>query len=417
MISFSKIFKLVILSLCISTITYAQQKVKKALFVIVDGIPADVIEKTSTPNLKLIATQGKYMRAHVGGEKGGYSQTPTISAVGYNSLLTGTWVNKHNVWDNDIKAPNYSYPTIFRLFKDQYPNKKIAVYSSWLDNRTKLVGDGLAATNNIKVDYHADGFELDTINFKHDKESAYMHRIDEKVVAEAAKGIKVTAPDLSWVYLEYTDDMGHRYGDSPQYYSAIEMMDKQMGKLWEAIQYRQQKFNEEWLIFITTDHGRNEASGRDHGGQSTRQRSTWMVTNAKGLNSYQKYYYPGIVDIMPTIARFMNISIPANYSREIDGTPLTGLVSIAVPTANLVQGNIDVSWKALGKGEKVKIWVSNTNNFKEGKPDTYKLLAEVPAEQEHALISVKDMPSGFYKVVIEGKNNTVNAWVITDVKK
>jgi hypothetical protein len=417
MISSSKIIKLVILTVCISTTTYAQQKVKKALFVIVDGIPADVIEKTSTPNLKLIAAQGKYMRAHVGGEKGGYSQTPTISAVGYNSLLTGTWVNKHNVWDNDIVAPNYSYPTIFRLFKDQYPNKKIAVYSSWLDNRTKLVGDGLAATNNIKVDYHADGFELDTVNFKHDKESSYMHLIDEKVVNEAAKGIKVTAPDLSWVYLEYTDDMGHRYGDSPQYYNAIEMMDKQMGKLWEAIQYRQQKFNEEWLIFITTDHGRNEASGRDHGGQSTRQRSTWIVTNAKGFNSYQKYYYPGIVDIMPTIARFMNISIPANYSREIDGTPLTGPVSVAVPTANLVQGNIDVSWKALSKGEKVKIWVSTNNNFKEGKPDTYKLITEVPIEQEHALISVKEIPSAFYKVVIDGKNNTVNAWVVTDVKK
>ncbi|MEO7212990.1 MAG: alkaline phosphatase family protein [Mucilaginibacter sp.] len=416
MISSSRILKLVILSLCISTATYAQQKVKKALFIIVDGIPADVVEKANTPNLNLIAKQGKYMRAHVGGEKGGYSQTPTISAVGYNSLLTGTWVNKHNVWDNDIKAPNYSYPTIFRLFKDQYPNKKIAVYSSWLDNRTKLVGDGLTATNNIKVDYHADGFELDTINFKHDRESAYMHLIDEKVVAEAANGIKTTAPDLSWVYLEYTDDMGHRHGDSPQFYNAIEMMDKQVGKLWAAIQYRQKKFNEEWLIFITTDHGRNEQSGRDHGGQSTRQRSTWMVTNAKDLNSYQKYYYPGIVDIMPSIARFMNISIPVNYSREIDGIPLTGPVSVAAETVNLIQGNIDVSWKALNKGEKVKIWVSTTNNFKEGKPDTYKLMAELPIEREHALISVKEMPSTFYKVVIEGKNNTLNAWVVTDVK-
>jgi hypothetical protein len=57
-----------------------------------------------------------------------------------------------------------------------------------------LVGDGLAATSNIKVDYHADGFELDTVNFKHDNESAYMHRIDERVVAEAAKGIKATRP-------------------------------------------------------------------------------------------------------------------------------------------------------------------------------------------------------------------------------
>jgi predicted AlkP superfamily pyrophosphatase or phosphodiesterase len=364
--------------LCLALNASAQQKTRKALFIIADGIPADVIEKVPTPNLDLIAKQGAYLRAHVGGEKGGYSQTPTISAVGYISLLTGTWVNKHNVWDNDIKDPNYNYPSIFRLFKDQYPNKKIAVYSSWLDNRTKLVGDGLAATNNIHVDYHADGFELDTINFKHDKESAYMHRIDEKVVDEAAKGVKTNAPDLSWVYLEYTDDMGHRYGDSPQYYSAIEMMDKQVGKIWEAIKYREKNFNEEWLIFITTDHGRDEKSGRGHGGQSARQRSTWMVTNAKGLNTYQKYYYPGIVDIMPSIAQFMNITIPAKYKREIDGISLTGALSVAEPKVNLVQGAIDISWKGLSKGENVKIWVSATNNVKQGQPDAYKLLAEVP---------------------------------------
>lgn len=114
----AKISKSVLLLLLIGTSVVAQQKVKKALFIIADGIPADVIEKLPTPNLNAIAKQGAYLRAHVGGDKDAYNQTPTISAVGYNSLLTGTWFNKHNVLDNDIKDPNYSYPTIFRLLKD-----------------------------------------------------------------------------------------------------------------------------------------------------------------------------------------------------------------------------------------------------------------------------------------------------------
>jgi predicted AlkP superfamily pyrophosphatase or phosphodiesterase len=409
----TKVSKLILLLIFSTTVTSAQQKVKKALFIIVDGISADAIEKINTPNLRLIASEGKYFRAHVGGDKNTYSQTPTISAVGYNSLLTGTWVNKHNVWDNDIVDPNYHYPTLFRLFKDQYPNKKIAVYSSWLDNRTKLVGDGLKATKKIHVDYHADGYELDSVNFKSDKEGDRMHKIDEKVVAQAFASIKKDAPDLSWVYLEYTDDMGHAYGDSPQFYKAIEMMDKQVGKIWEAIQYRQKNFKEDWQIFITTDHGRSESTGKNHGGQSSRERSTWMVTNAKDLNNYVKYYEPGIVDIMPTIARFMNIDIPAKYKMEIDGTSLTGPLSIVNLKAELIQDNIDVSWKSMNKDEKVKIYISTTNNVKTGQPDDYKLQTEVSADTEHTSISVKDIPSKFYKVVIVGTYNTVNKWIKT----
>ena len=402
--------------LCIAAViivhTCLAQSSKKAIFVIVDGIPADVIEKLKTASLDAIAREGGYTRAHVGGEKGGYSETPTISAVGYNSLLTGTWVNKHNVWDNDIAAPDYNYRTIFRFFKEQYPQKKAAVFSSWEDNRTKLVGENLAATGNLKLDYHFDGLELDTAKYPHDKKRDFMHRIDEAVVNNASGYIKKEAPDLSWVYLEYTDDMGHMHGDSPEFYKAVEMMDAQMGRLWAAIQYREKNFKEDWVIYITTDHGRSADNGKGHGGQSDRERATWIVTNAKGLNNYFKTGNPGIVDIMPSIASFLNITIPRERLMEVDGIPLTGNISATSANAMLQDGKLHITWKAASKKGNAKIWLATTNQFKEGGKDEYSLVATVPLTSQEAIIDVSNRSSSFYKVVIETPGNMLNRWIV-----
>ncbi|MFY7912264.1 MAG: alkaline phosphatase family protein [Emticicia sp.] len=405
--------KKVFLFICtLVALNLSAQTKKKAVFIIVDGIPADVIEKLKKPHLDSIAQVGGYARAYVGGERKSYSQTPTISAVGYNSLLTGTWVNKHNVWDNDIKAPNYNYWTIFRFFKQQFPEKKTAVFSTWLDNRTKLVGDNLPQTGKLTTDFHFDGLELDTARYPHDKQSKYINLIDEEVTAAAEKSIRTDAPDLSWVYLEFTDDMGHKHGDSPEFYAAIETMDKQVGKIWQAIKYRQANFKEDWVIYITTDHGRDAKTGRNHGGQSDRERATWIVTNAKNLNQYFKQSQPAIVDIMPSIASFMQISFPREQRFEIDGIPLTGKISAISPEAKLKDGSIDLTWKAIDKKGKAKIWLATTNNFETGGKDTYQLLKQVAVDAEKATIDVSKIPSQFYKIIIEMPYNTLNRWIV-----
>ncbi|MDF9795622.1 hypothetical protein OKW21_000885 [Catalinimonas alkaloidigena] len=408
--------KIICLFLCVFAVNSlnAQSPEKKALFIIVDGISADVIEKINTPHLDDIASAGGYTHAYVGGEKDAYSETPTISAVGYNSLLTGTWVNKHNVWGNSIKKPNYQYWTLFRFLKEQYPEKETAIFSTWLDNRTKLVGEGLEATGNLQLDYAFDGFEHDTVQFPHGNDRKYIHLIDEHVTDEAASYVKVEGPDLSWVYLEYTDDMGHQFGDSPQMYDAVEVADDQIGRIWNAIQYREENYDEDWLIVITTDHGRDAESGKHHGGQSDRERSTWITTNAKNLNAYFKNGVPGVVSIFPTIARHMNLEIPRAQAMEIDGVPLTGEVSLANPTAKLENEQIELGWEAMEKKGNVKVWLSTTNHFKEGREDEYTLIGEVPLSKEKYSFDAGNKPSSFYKIVLEGPHNFVNKWVVLE---
>lgn len=403
-----------LISALLISFTAAAQK-KKAIFVIVDGIPADLIEKLPTPALDSIAAGKGYKRAYVGGERGGYSQTPTISAVGYNTVLTGTWVNKHNVWGNDgkdIANPNYNYKTIFRLLRDYDSTKKEAIFSSWLDNRTRLIGENLPGTSNLVLDYKYDSLEFDTITFPTDTTSMRMHLIDEAVVNKTTEVIRKNAPDLSWVYLEFTDDMGHGFGDSPQFYDAIKMMDNQVSRIWKAIEYRKKNFNEDWLIIITTDHGRDAATGRNHGGQSDRERSGWIVTNAKDLNGHFKNDSISIADIMPTIAKFLGLKIPVDALREIDGVSLIGRVGATNLTAAYKDGMLKVGWKKKISSGNAKIWLATTNNFETGEPDVYKLLGEVPVAAEKAEFRLKESPDGYYKVILENPYNTLNRWIV-----
>jgi hypothetical protein len=205
--------------------------------------------------------------------------------------------------------------------------------------------------------------------------------------------------------------MGHRYGDSPEFFRAVNLMDRQMGRLWEAIQYREKNFKEDWVIYITTDHGRDSATGKHHGGQSDRERSTWIVTNAKQLNNYFKTGRPGIVDIMPSIASFLGVQIPREQLMEVDGVPLTGAVAATHPGATLENGKIKVTWKATGRKGNAKIWLATANQFKEGGRDQYVLKTTVPLGKEGAVIDAGGA-SGFYKIVIETPDNFLNRWIV-----
>jgi hypothetical protein len=110
----------------------------------------------------------------------------------------------------------------------------------------------------------------------------------------------------------------------------------------------------------------------------------------------------------------MNIHVPLAVDRELDGIPLIGKVSLTDMTVNYIQGKLDISWTALDPKENssVKVWVSATNRVKTGGTDEYQLMGEVPLIRKHIDIDVKSNPSSFYKVVLEGRNNSLNKWVI-----
>lgn len=309
---------LTVLSACRLPVGRTAQVPRKAVFILLDGIPADVVEQVPTPMLDDIAKAGGYARAYVGGEKGGRTETPTISAPGYMSLLTGTWANKHNVWNNNNQSPNYAYWNIFRIVESVDPSRTTALFSTWLDNRTVLVGEGRPGAGDFRLDHTADGFERDTVAFPHDRAARYIQAIDERVATDAAQYIAANGPDLSWVYLEHTDDVAHANGDSDAFRTAVREADARVGRIWAAVKQRE-ALGEDWMIVVTTDHGRDARTGRGHGGQSERERITWIVTNQSRLDARFTGGTAAIVDIAPSILQHLRIAVPAAVRREMDG--------------------------------------------------------------------------------------------------
>lgn len=387
-------------------------KVRKAVYIIIDGVPADVVERLELPAIEEIAAKGAYGRSYVGGTVGRYDQTPTISAVGYTDLLTATWVNKHNVPGNNNLSPNYNYWTIFRIAKEQDREVKTGLFSSWQDNRTVLIGEGKPETGNLKIDYVYDSYELDKEAFPDKENELRIFDIDEHVSKCAAECIRNDAPDLSWVYLWYPDDAGHIFGNGDFLDESVRLADRQVRRVWEAVKYREKNFDEEWMIVVTTDHGRSY-DGHHHGGQTERERTTWVATNKK-VNKRLTGGTSAITDIAPSICRFMGFDIPRDVRWEQDGTSFYGDVDIMNMDLKPHDKSVILEWECLDRKAEVTVYATTTNNFKTGGKEEWVEIGTVPAKACSYKVDLNLLPaSSFYKFVLETPAGSLNRWYDT----
>lgn len=404
--------RILFVAIALLAIVGAQASTRKVVYVVLDGIPADYIERVHPATVFDVARHGGYARAYTGGEIGAYSQTPTISAVGYMNILTGTWLNKHNVPGNSNLEPNYNYWSLFRIAKEQQRDYKTALFSSWTDNRTVLIGAGKPETDNLKIDIVRDGYELDKSRLRRADGSADIFAIDSVVCREAAECIRRDAPDLSWVYLWYTDEAFHAHGDSEYVDSYVRRTDEQVARIWEAVQYREKNFDEEWMVIITTDHGRDE-SGHHHGGQSARERSVWISTNVGDLNAHFGGPALSLVDILPTICRFMGFEMPRDVAFEKDGISFYGEADISSLTTHPYDDTVELRWQCGRSKEDAVVYMATTNDFKTGGSDEWIEVGRVKAREGRMTVDLGQYPeSRFYKFVVATPHTSLNRWLL-----
>jgi len=258
-------------------------KKKKVLIIGLDGCRADAWQAASTPNLDKLSENGIFSTDAM-------TEIDTVSGACWTSLLKGVHREKHGVQGNDFSGMDPQYETLFKIIKTQIPTIKCVGNSNWKPILTKI-------------------FEKGVLNKSKSGKDAIM-------AWRTKKDIQKNKGDLYFVQLDDCDHAGHKYIysiESDKYMNQVEETDKLVGKIMTAVHERPKKEN--WLVCVVSDHGGRKKS---HGGPTYGELNIVFIISGDSVENKGKIPYdesqdedgtmmPKIVDIVPTIADFLDI--------------------------------------------------------------------------------------------------------------
>jgi predicted AlkP superfamily pyrophosphatase or phosphodiesterase len=206
---------------------------------------------------------------------------PTVSGPSWTTLLTGTVQEIHKVIDNEFISHNLSQaPDLLSRAKVQRPDITTYAAAGWpplIDPND--VGPVIAARPS---DQSAGSHTI----FIRDGETHGYEKIDREVAEDAVRHLQANGPHLSCVYFCGADEAGHLHGTiAGPYFDAIRRIDSYVDELRKVVRLRHEKFNEPWIIAITTDHGHRDEGG--HGGDSPQERASFILAEGIGTEHPQ----------------------------------------------------------------------------------------------------------------------------------
>lgn len=298
----------------------------KVLLLGIDGVQLEEMQKLNTPNIKRL----NITKAYTGGVTGTFSEQKTNSGPGWSTILTGVWANKHAIWENSSGAANPLYPSLFKRIRDARPDAYIASIAHWgTPNTTYFASDVI--TNNITIN---------GIN-------------DDSVTQKVIELIQTTPADFIFAHLDDPDHYSHKSCFGSDYDASLVKADAQLGLMLDAIEAQANQNNDDWLMLVTTDHGRQPILGCGHGNQSEQEKTIFIASNKTMNAEFTQhtgdiartdfnglYGYASQASIAPTVLRHLDITIDPNW--KLDGMPLLG--EEGVRKLMLASHNSDFTW-------------------------------------------------------------------------
>lgn len=274
------------------------ERTPKVLLIGIDGVRPDILGEVATPNIDALIVGGSYTART-------RTTTPSVSGPSWSSMLTGVWPEKHGVRDNEFEGRRFDeYPDFLTRIEQVAPD--LATYAA-VDWMPLLEVDGGGPTLSAAIDerFGVDGYELG------------WPAADQAIVDASVDHLSLADPDAMFVYLGNTDEISHATNSiGEEYRRAIESADRQVGALIAAVRARPTFASENWLVIVSTDHGRRADGG--HGGLSIEEMTTFILVSgpaaARGTPAGQTY----IVDVAVTALAHLGIEVPEEWG--LDGS-------------------------------------------------------------------------------------------------
>ena len=299
-------YRLLILSACFLLSACADRpNGKKVLLIGLDGVRVDILAAATTPNIDALIANGTF-------SDDAQTRPRTVSGPGWSSMLTGVWSDKHLVNSNDFTGNDYAtYPDFLTRLEQTDSSFSTFAVVDWAPlgraiSGGPLIGDGI----DVKIVFNSGsdaGYPL----------------ADSQSVAAASAFLTFQNPDAAFVYLGNIDEVGHSTNSlSAEYLAAIEIADAQVGALVAALERRPSYAAEDWLILMSTDHGRRDDGG--HGEPSLQERTIFYLASGPSASKGVPDSAPEIVDIALTALAHLGVTLdPAwNLDGRVVGLPV-----------------------------------------------------------------------------------------------
>jgi predicted AlkP superfamily pyrophosphatase or phosphodiesterase len=276
-----------------SSLIGESQKIKHVIVLGIDGCDIIGLHTAHIPHIDSLRANGSWTYE-------AKAQMPTVSSPNWASIIDGVPPAEHGIWGNSwqrrqIRDSVYCggerghvFPTIFRVLRESDRHAQIACIMEWWSFR-RLVEDGVCSIRQRTIWEGITDLRVPTV-------------------------IRVRKPEFLFIHFNDVDETGHRAGhDTPEYYTAIERVDRSIGKIVKAV--KKAHMLESTVFVIIADHG---GINKGHGGSTPNEVNVPFIISGAGIKkNHHISSYVNNYDCSPTIAKMLGAKAPACWQGKV----------------------------------------------------------------------------------------------------